>query len=73
MTELVRTPVKEKAKQMIKLLKKEYPDYNYLRELFRQIRTGLGVEVDRDDSSTKLPYIPTEEEIARYYVDHHVI
>jgi integrase/recombinase XerD len=67
MTELVRTAVKEKAKQMIKLLKKEYPDYNYLRELFREIRTGLGVAVDRDDSPTKLPYIPTEEEIARYY------
>ena len=30
MSEKKRTPVKEKAKQLLKLLKSENPDYNYL-------------------------------------------
>lgn len=34
---LKRTPVREKAKYFCKHLKKEKPDYNYLRELFRHI------------------------------------
>ena len=29
----MRTPVKEKAKQLVKLFKSEHPDYNYLREI----------------------------------------
>lgn len=66
MTEKKRTPVKEKAKQLSKLLKKENPDYNYLREVFRQIRKDLDVHVDRN-ASKKLPFVPTEEEISRYY------
>ena len=36
-----RTPVREKAKYFCKHLKKENPDYNYLRELFRHIRKNL--------------------------------
>ncbi len=65
MTDLIRTPVRKKAKQMAKLLKQEYPDYNYLRELFRHLRKELGVEVVHHQG--KLPYIPTEEEICKYY------
>ena len=61
-----RTPVREKAKQFSKQLKKENPDYNYLKELFRHIRRELGVEVDKD-TPKKLPYVPTEEEISKYY------
>lgn len=60
-----RTPVREKAKQFAKLLVKENPDYNYLRELFRHIRFAL--EVDPDKSPKNLPYVPTEEEIKKYY------
>ena len=33
MPEKHRTPVKEKAKQLLKLLKTEDPDYNYLRNI----------------------------------------
>lgn len=66
MSNSARTPVKEKAKQLGKLLKTEYPDYNYLREVFRQIRKDLNIVVDAG-SSKKLPYVPTEEEIAKYY------
>jgi hypothetical protein len=32
---VIRTPVRQKAKQFVKSLREEYPDYNYLRELFR--------------------------------------
>ena len=66
MSNSARTPVKEKAKQLGKLLKTESPDYNYLREVFRQIRKDLNIVVDAG-SPKKLPYVPTEEEIAKYY------
>lgn len=66
MTETHRTSVKEKAKQLIKLLKPENPDYNYLREVFRQIRKELNVQVNTS-APKKLPQVPTEEEIAKYY------
>jgi integrase/recombinase XerD len=62
----MRTPVKEKAKQLIKLLKAEHPDYNYLREIFRQIRKDLNIQVNAS-TTKKLPQVPTEEEIAKYY------
>ena len=65
MTE-TRTPVREKAKYFCKHLKEENPDYNYLRELFRHIRKNLNVEVE-SSKNRKLPYIPTEKEISRYY------
>lgn len=66
MTENNRMPVKEKAKQLIKLLKPENPDYNYLREVFRQIRKELDVQVNTG-SPKRLPQVPTEEEISKYY------
>lgn len=66
MTKLTRTPVKEKAKQLIKLLKSEDLDYNYLREVFRQIRKDLNIHLD-SGKPKKLPQVPTEEEIAKYY------
>ncbi len=66
MTETNRTPVKEKAKQLIKLLRQENPDYNYLREVFRQIRKELDVQVNTG-APKKLPQVPTEEEISKYY------
>lgn len=66
MEEKKRTPVKEKAKQLSKLLKKESPDYNYLREIFRQIRKDLNVHVDTT-APKRLPYVPTEAEVAKYY------
>ena len=65
MSLLKRTPVRQKAKQIAKLLKPEYPDYSYLRELFRQLRIELSVEVTRNEQ--KLPYVPTEEEMSKYY------
>jgi len=61
-----RTPVREKALYFCKHLKKENPDYNYLRELFRHIRKTLNVEI-KTGQEKKLPYVPTEEEIDQFY------
>ena len=65
MSETTRTPVREKAKQVVKLLQKENPDYNYLRELFRRIRFEL--EIHPNKAPKMLPYVPTEGEIKKYY------
>lgn len=78
MSQIQRTPVRQKAKQLSKTLRQENPDYNYLRELFRHLRKELNVDVTRQ--SKKLPYVPNEEEMQKYYQAvwqsrnmHHVI
>jgi integrase/recombinase XerD len=62
---MTRTPIREKAKQVVKLLTKENPDYNYLRELFRYVRFELEIEPNKQPKG--LPYVPTEEEVKKYY------
>jgi integrase/recombinase XerD len=66
MTIKQQTPVKLKAKQLSKLLKKEDPDYNYLLQLFRHIREDLGVPANTRPAK-KLPYVPTEDDVSKYY------
>lgn len=57
--------VKETAIKIAKLLKKEKPDYFYLKALFRSIREELRIKVEIEP---KYPlYIPTEEEMKKYY------
>ena len=52
-----RTPVSEKAKQFIKLLKKEENvDYNYLREVFRTVRKELDIKVNSSIPKKLLMY-----------------
>lgn len=60
-----RTTPRKKAKELSKYLRKENPDYNYLKQLFRYLREELEIEIPAP--SRKLPYVPTEEEIKRYY------
>jgi integrase/recombinase XerD len=60
-----RTPAKRKARQLATTLRHERPDYPYLKEIFRQLRAELGITVPR--TPKRLPYVPTEEEIRRYY------
>ncbi|HET9118447.1 MAG TPA: tyrosine-type recombinase/integrase [Pseudonocardiaceae bacterium] len=60
-----RTPARRKARELARHLRGERPDYAYLKEVFRYLRTELGVEVQRQPK--KLPYVPTEAEIRRYY------
>ena len=60
-----RTPPRRKARQLAKYLRDERPDYAYLKAVFRGLRDELGVEVQREPKT--LPYVPTEDEIRRYY------
>lgn len=60
-----RTTAKKKAKQIARLLRSERPDYFYLKEIFRHLRQELSVKVQTQ--TKKLPYVPSEEEITKYY------
>lgn len=60
-----RTPAKKKAKELAKILRSERPDYYYLKSVFRHLREELDVPVTW--SPKKLPDVPTEHEIERYY------
>jgi integrase/recombinase XerD len=60
-----RTSPRKKALQIIKYFRHEVPDYNYLRSVFVSLRRELGVVVG--SKAKKLPYVPTEEEIRKYY------
>lgn len=61
-----RTPAKKKAKELAKYLRAERPDYAYLKRVFQHLRDELEVEVSK--VTKRLPYVPTEEEIKRYYL-----
>jgi integrase/recombinase XerD len=60
-----RTSPRKKALQIIKHFRHEEPDYDYLRAVFVHLRKELKVEVG--SKPKKLPYVPTEEEIRKYY------
>ena len=60
-----RTPAKKKGKELAKYLRTERPDYAYLKSVFQCLRRELEVEVSK--SPKRLPYVPSEEEIRRYY------
>ncbi|CCC86045.1 tyrosine recombinase xerC [Paenibacillus polymyxa M1] len=60
-----RTSPKRKAKELAKYIRGERPDYAYLKSLFQHLRAELEVEVPK--AAKKLPYVPTEEELKRYY------
>jgi len=60
-----RTPPKRKARQLAKHLRDERPDYAYLKAVFRALRDELDVQVEREPKT--LPYVPSEDEIRRYY------
>jgi integrase/recombinase XerD len=60
-----RTPAKRKARQLARHLRGERPDCAYLKEVFRHLRDELAVEVAK--TPKKLPSVPTENEIRRYY------
>lgn len=60
-----RTGPRKKAQQIAKYFRHENPDYNYIKAVFKHLREELSIEVK--SSPKKLPYVPTEEEIKRYY------
>ena len=63
-----RSPTKNIVKKICKILRDERPDYIYLRDLFKKVRYELEIEVTTN--TKRLPYMPTEEELRRYY---HVV
>jgi integrase/recombinase XerD len=56
---------KQKAKQIAKYFRQERADYLYIKAVFRQLRQELNITVTK--TPKKLPYVPTEEEIKKYY------
>lgn len=60
-----RVSAKKKARELAKYLRAERPDYAYLKRLFHHLRDRLEIEVPK--ASKKLPYVPTEEDLKRYY------
>ena len=66
MSATARTPAKQKARQLARHLRAERPDYAYLKEVFRCLRAELDISVPR--ASKRLPAVPTEDEIRRFYV-----
>lgn len=60
-----RTPPRQKAHELVKYLRAERPDYSYLKELFRYLREELALT--RPPTPVKLPHVPTDAEIRRYY------
>src|SRR2546428_12063794 len=60
-----RTPPKKKARELAKYLRAERPDYSYLKSVFRALREELEIQVPRRE--TRLPEVPTEEEMRRFY------
>ena len=60
-----RTSANKKAKQLAKYFRREHPDYDYLKRVFQHLREELEVEVTQKPK--RLPYVPTEEEMKRYY------
>ena len=60
-----RTSPKKLAQQLLKYFRPEHPDYNYIRCVFSCLRKELEVAVK--STPKKLPYVPTEDEIKRYY------
>lgn len=55
----------KKAQQISKYFRQERADYQYTKDVFRKLRSLLDIKVTK--KSKKLPYIPTEDEIRRYY------
>src|SRR5947209_6557375 len=60
-----RTSPKKKAKELAKYLRAERPDYPYLKSVFRALREELEVPVPQRE--VRLPEVPTEDEIRRFY------
>ncbi len=60
------TKALKKAKKIAKDLQKENPHTLYLREVLRQLRKVLNVSSVLPKYN-KLPHVPTEEEIQKYY------
>lgn len=60
-----RTPPKELAKKLSRILKKEQPDYHYLKKVFAHVREELELQGKRS-TPRRLPDLLTAQELARF-------
>ncbi len=60
-----RIPPRQMACELAKQLRCVHPDYDYLKQVFRYLRADLEIEIPR--TPKRLPHVPSEEEIRRYY------
>lgn len=60
-----RKPPTQKARELAAALRRERPDLAYLKSVFRALRVELDVQIPR--APKRLPYVPSEDEIRRYY------
>lgn len=61
-----RTPPKEMADQITRLLRKQHPDPNYIKKVFQHIRESLNLK-GGSVQSKRLPELMTEDELNRFY------
>jgi integrase/recombinase XerD len=61
-----RIPPKEMADIMVKLLKQQRPDANYLKKTFQHIRDALNIHGNLTKEK-KLPELLTDDELKRFY------
>ncbi len=60
-----RTRPKDLAKKVAKLIKRERPDYHYLKKIFELVREELKLK-GKQPKERKLPELLTEEEMGRF-------
>lgn len=63
---LERTPPKKMAMKIVRLLKKERPDYHYMKKVFEHVRVELGFK-GRPPAPKKLPELLSDKEVSRFY------
>ncbi len=63
---MTKIPPKKMAETIVKTLKKQRPDYNYVKKVFEYIRKDLGFK-GRPPKAKKLPEILTESELTQFY------
>ena len=59
-------PPKEMANQIVKLLKKQRPDAQYVKKVFQYVRESLDLKGGTVQTK-KLPELMTEDELKRFY------
>jgi integrase/recombinase XerD len=60
-----RTPPKEMAKKLVRLLRPQRPDYQYLKKVFQHTREMLKIHPSK--VKKRLPELLTDEELVSYY------
>lgn len=60
-----RTPPKDLAKKIARILKRQIPDYNYLKKVFELVREELKLK-GKQPKERRLPELLTDEEMSRY-------